>query len=160
MNLTNWKVGIVGFSSRINGKLVFRVNGNYEHNDIIQRYWDKENADLYEEGGLLSDLDLIVDTVSANNKYGYELRLLAIWDHTKQSFFYNYDDIGMCAECFGLVIGLEDERGNECAEPFEDCPRCTKGSMMPMYDEHPNWIKFCPICDYRDEDGDNSPLPY
>ncbi|MGQ4672499.1 hypothetical protein ACUIJ5_32225 (plasmid) [Bacillus toyonensis] len=43
------KIGIVGFSSQINGKLVFRVNGSFEHNDIIQRYWDKKHADLNED---------------------------------------------------------------------------------------------------------------
>ncbi|GAA3332531.1 hypothetical protein GCM10020331_093030 [Ectobacillus funiculus] len=38
------KIGVVGFfSSHVNGKLVFfRVNGNYEKNDIIQRFWDKK----------------------------------------------------------------------------------------------------------------------
>ncbi|MED1406191.1 hypothetical protein P4U07_26040 [Bacillus mycoides] len=40
----NEKIGIVGFSSYINEKLAFRVNGNFEHSDIIQRYWDKEIA--------------------------------------------------------------------------------------------------------------------
>lgn len=34
----NEKIGMVCFSSYINGKLAFRIIGNLEHNDIIQRY--------------------------------------------------------------------------------------------------------------------------
>lgn len=34
------------------------------------------------------------------------------------------------------------------------------GTILPMYDEHPNWIHFCNRCDSRSENDDFSPLPY
>lgn len=38
-------------------------------------------------------------------------------------------------------------------EPYEmedeKCPLCSRGYLMPMYDEFPNGIKFCPSCGYR-----------
>ncbi|MFB9759124.1 recombinase family protein [Ectobacillus funiculus] len=65
------KIGVVGFSSHVNGKLVFRVNGNYEKNDIIQRFWDK-NVSLSPEENLHESIDIIVDTVQVNNELGYQ----------------------------------------------------------------------------------------
>lgn len=44
--------------------------------------------------------------------------------------------ISICSECRN---GSVDD---------EICPNC-QTELMPMYDEHPNWIKFCPKCDYR-----------
>ncbi|MEK5105087.1 hypothetical protein MKX83_24400 [Cytobacillus sp. FSL M8-0252] len=32
------------------------------------------------------------------------------------------------------------------------------GTFTPMYDEHPNWIKFCSTCDSRFENYDASPI--
>lgn len=32
------------------------------------------------------------------------------------------------------------------------------GYMMPMYDEFPNWIKFCTNCDSRNENTGSSPI--
>ncbi|WP_426981334.1 hypothetical protein [Bacillus pseudomycoides] len=52
-------VGVVGYSSHVNGKLVFRVNGSYEYNDIIQRYWDREKAYIHEDCPVLEHEDLI-----------------------------------------------------------------------------------------------------
>lgn len=37
--------------------------------------------------------------------------------------------------------------------------RCSCGGIFkPMYDEHPNWIKFCSICDSRIENSEYSPI--
>ncbi|MDZ3956222.1 hypothetical protein U0X36_25770 [Bacillus thuringiensis] len=151
------KIGVVGVSSYFNEKLVFRVNGSFEHNDIIQRYWDKEHAHMHEDCIVAKDASLIVDTVPSNNKYGYELRLLAVWDNAQRKFFYDYDDIGMEAEYMGLVVGLE---GIPEIDTSEICPHCSKGRLIPMYDEHPNWIKFCRYCDFRTDNSEYNPLPY
>lgn len=43
-------------------------------------------------------------------------------------------------------------------EIYEKCS--CGGYWRPMYDEFPNWIKFCTKCDSRTEDFENSPLPY
>ncbi|KIQ77640.1 hypothetical protein RW25_28840 [Bacillus sp. L_1B0_8] len=45
------------------------------------------------------------------------------------------------------------------------CPVCIKRGereveMIPMYDEHPNWILFCRKCDHRHKNEEVSPLPY
>ncbi|WP_179863646.1 hypothetical protein [Bacillus pseudomycoides] len=150
MGKINNKIGVIGFSSYVNEKFIFKVNGTFDHNNIIQRYWDKEIAHMYDEFLFVEGSDLIVDTVAANNKYGYKLRLLAVWDNAERKFYYDYDDIGMSAEYLGLVIGLEGEPENE-EEEYESCPRCFKGHLKTMYDEHPNWIMFCSNCDYRIE---------
>lgn len=44
-------------------------------------------------------------------------------------------------------------------EGYTKCPRCGF-FLTPMYDKFPYWIKFCSKCDYREEDGKNSPLSY
>ncbi|MGX5633510.1 hypothetical protein [Bacillus thuringiensis] len=153
MNLMNRnKIGVVGFSTFVNGNLFFKVNGSFEHNDIIQRYWDKKCAHLHEDCIVSEDASLIVDTVPANNEYGYELRLLAVWNHTQRKFRYEYDDVEMEAEYMGLVVGLEGTS--------DICPSCSKRNLIPMYDEHPNWIKFCRYCDFRTDNSEYSPLPY
>ncbi|MGX5389340.1 hypothetical protein [Bacillus thuringiensis] len=96
MNLMNRnKISVVGFSTFVNGNLFFKVNGSFEHNDIIQRYWDKKCAHLHEDCIVSEDASLIVDTVPANDEYGYELRLLAVWNNAQRKFRYEYDDVGM-----------------------------------------------------------------
>ncbi|MDZ5480064.1 hypothetical protein [Bacillus thuringiensis] len=153
MNLMNRnKISVVGFSTFVNGNLFFKVNGSFEHNDIIQRYWDKKCAHLHEDCIVSEDASLIVDTVPANNEYGYELRLLAVWNNAQRKFRYEYDDVGMEAEYMGLVVGLEGTS--------DICPSCSKGNLIPMYDEHPIWIKFCRYCDFRTDNSEYSPLPY
>jgi|GEM_PF-4851866 hypothetical protein len=44
--------------------------------------------------------------------------------------------VSICADC------------RNSAEGDTICPNCGI-ELEPMYDEHPNWIKFCPKCDYR-----------
>jgi len=46
----------------------------------------------------------------------------------------------------------------ESEEIYEKCS--CGGEWRPMYDEFPNWIKFCTKCDCRTEDIDYSPMPY
>ncbi|MEC5241112.1 hypothetical protein P9C03_27845 [Bacillus mycoides] len=151
------KIGVVGFSTFVNGNLVFKVNGSFEHNDIIQKYWDKKCAHLHEDCIVSEDASLIVDTVPANNEYGYELRLLAVWNNAQRKFRYEYDDVGIEAEYMGLAVGLE---GIPEIDTSEICPHCSKGRLLPMYDEHPNWIKFCRYCDFRTDNSEYNPLPY
>lgn len=155
------KIGVVGFSSHVNGKLVFRVDGNYEKNDIIQRFWD-ENVSLSPEENFHESIDIIVDTVQANNELGYTLRVLALWNNDTKTYTFDNEEIQYAADYFGLKSSWQDDTrnsdDNETNAP--DCPYCEKGFLMPMYDEFPNWIQFCPTCDYRTEDIENSPLPY
>lgn len=40
------------------------------------------------------------------------------------------------------LLAAEDD-GEKC--PRADC----NGEMLPMYEEHPNWIQFCRVCDLR-----------
>ena len=42
----------------------------------------------------------------------------------------------------GLSVGLE---GIPEIDTSEICPHCSKGRLLPMYDEHPNWINFVGI---------------
>ncbi|MBG9732243.1 hypothetical protein ABD87_22730 [Lysinibacillus sphaericus] len=46
----------------------------------------------------------------------------------------------------------------EIEETYEKCS--CGGEWRPMYDEFPDWIKFCTKCDSRTEDVDYSPMPY
>ena len=140
------KIGVVGFSSHVNGKLVFRVNGNYEKNDIIQRFWDK-NVSLNPEENFHESIDIIVDTVQASNELGYTLRVLALWNNDTKTYTFDNEEIQYAADYFGLESSWQEEY--EYEEPLEDCPHCKKGFLMSMYDEHPNWIKFCPCCDHE-----------
>lgn len=59
-------------------------------------------------------------------------------------------------------LNIEEEEAvlevQEYLDYLEDC-ECG-GKMLPMYEEHPNWIKFCSQCDSRSENTDRSPLPY
>jgi hypothetical protein len=150
------KIGVVGFSSHVNGKLVFRVNGSYEKNDIIQRFWDK-NVSLSPEENLHESIDIVVDTVPANNDFGYTLRVLAIWNNDTKTYTFDNEEIQYAADYFELESSFDEEDDDTNAS---DCPYCEKGFLMPMYDEFPNWIQFCPGCDHRTEDVDYSPLPY
>lgn len=43
-------------------------------------------------------------------------------------------------------------------ETYEKCS--CGGNMRSMYDEFPQWIKFCTKCDCRTENIDCSPMPY
>lgn len=44
-------------------------------------------------------------------------------------------------------------------EDQEDNEKCScGGDMLPMYEEHPNWIKFCVRCDSRTDDSIYSPI--
>lgn len=43
-------------------------------------------------------------------------------------------------------------------EPDFSEPCICGGILTPMYDEHPNWIKYCLDCDRRIENGDFSPI--
>jgi len=52
----------------------------------------------------------------------------------------------------------EEKEAQLYEESLEDCS--CDGKMLPMYDEHPNWIKFCSLCGCRSEKTDRSPLPY
>lgn len=55
-----------------------------------------------------------------------------------------------------LYLKLQSIEELEEEVEYEKCS--CGGYMMPMYDEHPNWIKFCSMCDSRSEDSDMSPV--
>lgn len=45
-----------------------------------------------------------------------------------------------------------------CEDEYEKCS--CGGDILPMYEEHPNWITFCRSCGATGEDVEHSPLPY
>lgn len=50
-----------------------------------------------------------------------------------------------------LNFHMEVEDEDKDNEPDHSEPCHCGGTMIPMYDEHPNWIKFCTTCDERKE---------
>lgn len=50
----------------------------------------------------------------------------------------------------------EEEELSALEAKLEKCS--CGGHIMPMYDEYPNWIKFCNKCDARTEDSEMSPI--
>lgn len=49
-----------------------------------------------------------------------------------------------------LEYHIKDEDNEDNEQDYSETCRCG-GTMIPMYDEHPNWIKFCTTCDERKE---------
>lgn len=66
----------------------------------------------------------------------------------------NSDMLDMFMEIQCMEIQME-----ELNEPTEEYEKCScGGEMLPMYEEHPNWITFCKRCDTRDTDSTYSPI--
>ena len=104
----------------------------------IEEIIDKNdlNFDVWEEDGK------IYITIAYCNVGGCDARKIefSTWEEAKrQAALMTYFGekpgiVGICGEC-------RNEAANETT-----CYRCG-GELMPVYDEHPNWLKFCPRCD-------------
>jgi len=96
------------------------------------------NFDVYEEDGKGVIVTAICNVGGCNaetSNYGSlkeAQRQAALWTLVGK----HSHTVGICQEC------------RNSSSDFDTCPNCGE-ELELMYDEHPNWIKFCPKCDTR-----------
>ncbi|WP_193065043.1 bZIP transcription factor [Oceanobacillus oncorhynchi] len=130
----------------------------------------KENDDMYatvtrlnKENEQMDSKLQVIKTVIANNKSPFYT-----WEQDGKFYVQtaicnvggciaDYDSFDSCSDAaLSTIIRVLNEEEikmigicHECREEAADDTHCLKcgGAKMPVYDEYPNWIKFCPNCD-------------